>query len=213
MSTPDQTKKKYIEERSTPFELRNRTFDVQRVICSTKKRKEKDGKKKVVTLITQGNSGGMLKSNKGKGKSGGNAQADNGPTRLDDGGVGETATQIPGQMAKAVHAVVGEREGQSSLESNLGGNRKSTHGGNHRGGLKVPANGGREQVCGSPQVKRAGHDNAGDTVQGGADPTDLGLIDSQMGRDGAVETLLGQKGGWVLGVGGGGGRSRIGCKG
>lgn len=150
----------------------------------------------------------MWKSDNGKGKSGGDAQTDNSPAGLDDGVVGETTAQIPGQMAETVHAVVGERQGQGSLEGNLGGNGESTHGSDHRGRLQVPADGGREQVCGSPQVERTGHDDAGDTVQGGADPADLGLVDSQMGGDRAVETLLGEKGGRVLVVRGGGDGSK-----
>lgn len=145
----------------------------------------------------------MFKSDEGKGESGGDTQTDNGPAGLDDGVVGETTAQIPGQMAETVHAVVGERQGQSSLEGNLGRNRESTHGSDHGGRLQVPAEGGREQVCGGPQVEGTGHDDARDTVQRGADPAHLGLVDGQMGGDGAVETLLGENRGRVLVVRGG----------
>jgi hypothetical protein len=70
-----------------------------------------------------------------KSQSGGDAQANDGPTRLDDNVVGQTSAKIPHQVAEAVEGVVGEGEGQSSLEEDLSGERESTHGGNHGGGL------------------------------------------------------------------------------
>jgi hypothetical protein len=41
-------------------------------------------------------------------------------------------------------------------------------------------------------------------VEGGADPADLGAVDGQVRRDGAVQALLDQDLGGVLGVGGDG---------
>ena len=153
----------------------------------------------------------MWESDEGKAECGGNTQADNSPARLDNSRVGETTAQIPSQVAEAVQGVVGERKGQDGLESDLSSDRESSHGGNHGGRLKVPAKSGREEISSSPQVERTGQDDAGDTVQGGSDPTDLGLVDSQMGRDGAVQTLLGENLGWVLSVGGSGSGSRRQC--
>lgn len=139
-----------------------------------------------------------------KSESAGDAQANNGPTRLDDNVVGQTTAEIPHQVAEAVEGVVGEGEGHGSLEENLSSDRESTHGGNHGGRLEVPAESGRGEVCGGPQVERAGEGDTADTVQGGADPADLGAVDGQVRRDGAVQALLDQDLGGVLSVGGDG---------
>jgi hypothetical protein len=98
--------------------------------------------------------------------------------------------------------VVGEGEGQGGLEQDLGGNGKSTHGGNHGGRLKVPAESGRGEVGSGPQVESAGEGDARDTVQGGTDPADLGLVDGQVRSNRAVKTLFSQDLGRVLSVGG-----------
>lgn len=68
----------------------------------------------------------------------------------------------------------------------------------------MPAESGRGEVCGRPQVETAGEGDAGDTVQGTADPAHLGTVDGKVGGNGAVQALLGQDLGWVLGVGRGG---------
>lgn len=137
--------------------------------------------------------------NESKSQRTGHAHGHNGPARLDDSVVGQTTAQIPSQVAEAVEGVVGEGEGHGGLEEDLGGDGESTHSGNHGGRLKVPAESGRGEVCGGPEVERAGESDTANTVQGGADPADLGAVDGQVGRDGAVQALLDQDLGGVLG--------------
>lgn len=67
----------------------------------------------------------------------------------------------------------------------------------------MPAESGRGKVGGGPQVEGAGEGDAGDTVQGRADPADLGLVDGQVRGDGTVQALLSQNVGGALGVFGG----------
>lgn len=149
-----------------------------------------------------------MKSQESKSKGTGDAQSNDSPARLDDGGVGESAAGIPDQVADTVHTVVGEGESKSGLEGNLGGDGESSHSSNHGSGLQVPAENGGGEVCGGPQVERAGEGDTGYTVQGTADPANLGLVDGQMRGDGTVQALLGQDLGRVLSVGRGGDRSR-----
>lgn len=143
-----------------------------------------------------------MKSQQSKSDRTGNAQTNNGPARADDGRVTQGTTQIPGQVAETVHAVVGEGEGQGGLEQDLGGDGESTHGSNHGGRLQVPSESGRGEVGSGPQVESTGEGNTGDTVQGGTDPADLGLVDAQVRGDRAVKALLSQDLGRVLSVGG-----------
>lgn len=58
------------------------------------------------------------------------------------------------------------------------------------------------QVGGTEDVEAAGEDAAGDAVEGGCVPGDLGLVDRQVRGDGTVEALGGEDG---VGVGGFGG--------
>lgn len=120
----------------------------------------------------------------------GNAEANNGPASLDNDRVGQATAKIPHQVADAVERVVGERKGQGSLEENLGGEREGTHGSNHGGRLKVPTESGGGKVGSSPEVERAGESDTADTVQGTADPADLGLVDGEMRSNRAGKTLL-----------------------
>lgn len=153
---------------------------------------------------TKETQGGMreMKSQESKGNSAGNAKANDSPARLDNGRVGQAAAQIPGQVADTVHAVVGERQGQGGLQEDLGSDGESGHSSNHGGRLKVQAKSRGGEVGSGPQVEGTGQGDTGDTVQGGADPADLGLVDSQMGGDRAVQALLSQDLGRVLLVGG-----------
>ena len=142
----------------------------------------------------------MWKSVESKSECAAHAQANDHPAGLDDGGVGKATAQIPGKVAETVQGVVGERKGESGLEQDLGSDGESAHGSHHGGRLQVPAEDGRGEVCGSPQVERAGEDNAGDTVQGTADPADLGLVDGKVGGHRAIQALLSQDLSWVFGV-------------
>lgn len=141
--------------------------------------------------------------NQSKTNSTGNAEADNSPAGLDNNGVGQSTAKIPHQVTEAVHAVVSERKSQGGLEENLGGDRQSSHGSDHRGRLDMPTESGGDEIGGSPEVQRAGESDAGDTVQGTADPADLGLVDSKVRSDRAVKTLLNEDLVGVLGIGGG----------
>lgn len=159
-----------------------------------------------ITLIRQGNSR-YVRSQESKSKGAGDAQAHDGPTGLDNGGVGETGTGVPEQVTKAVQAVVGEGEGHDGLEHDLGGDRESTKSGNQRGRLQVPAKEGRGKVGSREEVERAGESDTANTVQGGQDPANLRTVDTQVRRDWAVQALLGQDLSRVLGVGGRGSKS------
>lgn len=149
-----------------------------------------------------------VKSHERKSESAGHAHTNHSPAGLDDGGVGETTAQIPHQVTKAVEAVVGKGESHGGLEGNLGGEGESTEGGHHGGRLQVPAERGRGEVSGSPQVEGAGECDAGNTVQGRANPGDLGLVDGKVRGNRTVQALLSQDLGGVLGVGGRGDGSR-----
>lgn len=66
----------------------------------------------------------------------------------------------------------------------------------------MPAESGRGKVSGGPEVEGAGEGDTGDTVQGRANPADLGLVDGQVRSDGTVQTLLSQDVGRAFGIGG-----------
>lgn len=72
----------------------------------------------------------------------------------------------------------------------------------------MPAKSGRGEVSGSPKVEGAGEGDAADTVQGRANPTNLGLVNGKVGSNRTVQALLNQDLGRVLCVGGGGDGSR-----
>jgi hypothetical protein len=103
-------------------------------------------------------------------------------------------------MTETVHAVVGERKGKGRLEEDLGRKRKSTHGSDHGGRLEVPTESGGDEVGSSPKVQGTGESDTGDTVQGTADPADLGLVDGKVRGDRAGKTLLNEDLAGVLGV-------------
>jgi hypothetical protein len=107
-------------------------------------------------------------------------------------------------MAETVHAVVGEGEGEGALEEDLGKDGHGTHGSSHGGRLEMPSESGGDEISGGPEVEGAGEGDTSDTVQRGANPANLGLVDGKVGSDGAAETLLNEDLGWVLGVGRGG---------
>lgn len=93
-------------------------------------------------------------------------------------------------MAEAVQAVEEEGEGDGRLSSDLRSDRPAGDGGNHGGSLEVPAHGGGHEVGEAEEVEAAAEHDAGDTVERGGDPGDLGAVDGQMRGDGAVTALL-----------------------
>lgn len=115
-------------------------------------------------------------------------------------------------MPQAVKRVVSERQRNSDLGEDLKGQRPSGEAGGDGGALEVPADGGRDQVCGAEDVEGAGESDTGDAVEGTAVPGDLRLVDAEMGRDGAVQALLCEDGvgclGFGDGLGGGGSMAR-----
>ena len=56
------------------------------------------------------------------------------------------------------------------------------------------------EVGGGPEVKGAGESDTSDTVQGTADPADLGLVDAEVRSDRAVKTLLNEDLAVIVGV-------------
>lgn len=142
-------------------------------------------------------------SQESKNESAKSTQTHHSPAGLDDLGVGKSSTSIPNQVAHTVHAVVGERQGHGSLQGNLGDNRESGESGGGGGRAQIPTEHGRGEVGRGIEVETSGQRNTGDTVDTTADPCDLGTVDAKVGRDRAVETLLGEELGRVGGVGGG----------
>lgn len=96
-------------------------------------------------------------------------------------------------MSNSIETVVRERERNKQLSRKLGGNGPSTKGGSDTGGLEMPSEEGGSEVRGAEDVEAAGEDAAGDSVERGADPGYLGLVDSQVRGDGAVATLGGEE--------------------
>lgn len=107
-------------------------------------------------------------------------------------------------MPQAVEGVVGERHRNGELGEDLECQRPGGEAGGEHGALEVPADSRRDQVEDAEDVEAAGEGNAGDTVEGGAVPGDLRLVDAEMGCDRAVQALLCED--LVRGLGGGHGR-------
>lgn len=107
-------------------------------------------------------------------------------------------------MSDSVPAVVGEWRSSDKLDADLGRDRKGSEGGRDGGRLEVETQERGGGVGGEVGVEGAGEGNASDAVEGGHDPGELGLVDAEMGRDGAAETLGGENL-VALGLGGGGG--------
>lgn len=85
-----------------------------------------------------------------------------------------------------------KKEAHARLGQNLQDHRPGREAGCEDGGFDVPAQGRGDQVEGTVDVEAAGEDAAGDAVEGGAVPGDLGLVDGEMGGYGAVEALVGE---------------------
>ena len=93
-------------------------------------------------------------------------------------------------MSHAVERMIGEGKSKGELERDLGSKRESAKRSGKRRGLEVPSEKRRHEICQREGVETAGERDTGDTVKRGPNPCDLGLVDAEMGRDGAVETLL-----------------------
>lgn len=94
-------------------------------------------------------------------------------------------------MLDAVDEVEGERESQGELDGALDDERQSSEAGSQGSALDVEAQERRGEVGGEVDVGGAGERAAGDTSpSGGAEPGLFHLVDAQVRRDGAIETLL-----------------------
>lgn len=121
--------------------------------------------------------------------------------RLHNSRLVKALAQVEDQMPAAVDEVVGEGEAQQELDSVVHHGGHVGEGLGQRGALDVPAEQGSDEVRCEVDVRGAGEGAAGDTGPGGvAEPGLVELIDAQMGRDRAVETLLGED---VVAFGGG----------
>lgn len=94
-------------------------------------------------------------------------------------------------MLDAVDEVKGERESQGELDGALDDKGQSSEAGSQGSALDVEAEKRRGEVGGEVDVRSAGERAAGDTgPSGGAEPGLFHLVDAQVRRDGAFETLL-----------------------
>lgn len=95
-------------------------------------------------------------------------------------------------MSDPIHTVERKEETHARLGQDLQDHRPRREARCEHGRLDVPAEGGRDQVEGAIEVEAAAEDAAGDAVERGAVPGDLGLVDAEMGGYGAVEALVGE---------------------
>ena len=129
-----------------------------------------------------------------------NRDSNHRPASSDNLLVREPNTKIPHQMPNTIERVEEHWEREEALERNLRSHGPGSDRRDHARGLEVPARVRRGEVCEAEKVERARQSDARDSVQGRGVPGDLGAVDGKMGRDGAVETLLGEDfGGSFLG--------------
>ena len=95
-------------------------------------------------------------------------------------------------MPHTVVRVEEHGERKEALKRQLRGSRPRGDCRNHGSRLEVPSGVRGDEVRKPEEVERAGQSNARNTVQGRGVPGDLGTVDGEMGRDGAVEALLAQ---------------------
>lgn len=94
-------------------------------------------------------------------------------------------------MLDAVDEVEGEGESQGELDGTLDDERQGSEAGCQGGALDVEAEKRRGEVGSEVDVGGAGERTAGDTgPSGSTEPGLFHLVDTQVRRDGAVETLL-----------------------
>lgn len=95
-------------------------------------------------------------------------------------------------MPHTVERVEEHGERKEALQCHLGSHGPRRDGRNHGRSLEVPSGVGRGKVREAEEVERAGQSDARDAVQRRGVPGDLGAVDGEMRRDGAVEALLAQ---------------------
>lgn len=95
-------------------------------------------------------------------------------------------------MPNSIDTMISEWQRKTQLDEKLGSERQSAESSCNRGGFEVPAKHGCDEVGSGEGVHSAGGDGARDSVQSTGVPGDLGTVDAQVRRDGALETLLGE---------------------
>lgn len=83
-------------------------------------------------------------------------------------------------MSQSIPRVECKRESHRSLRRDLSSDWPSRNTGNQRGGGEAGANQWSKEVGEAEYVETAGEGDAGDTVEGGADPGYLWAVDGQM---------------------------------
>jgi hypothetical protein len=95
-------------------------------------------------------------------------------------------------MSDTIPRVISKGKGSSKFDGELASERKGTEGGGDGTRLKVKAEQRRGSVEGKVGIETAGKSDTGNTGERGHVPGQLGLVDAEMGSDGAAETLSGK---------------------
>lgn len=95
-------------------------------------------------------------------------------------------------MPQPVQAMEGKWKREEGFRSNLQNQRPSSERGCNGSALHVQADVGRDEVEGAEDVEGAAEGAAGDAVQAGEVPCYLGVVNGEVGGDGAVEALAGE---------------------
>ena len=98
--------------------------------------------------------------------------------------------RVPRQMSQPVEAVVGERQRRNQLDADLGDEGPLCETGRHRGAGELQTEERCREIADAEEVHAPGQHDGSHAVEPGPDPGDLGLVDAQMRRHGAVETLV-----------------------
>lgn len=93
-------------------------------------------------------------------------------------------------MSHTVQAVESEWQRHNSFGSHLQEHWPRSEAGRDDCRLQVPSEVGSHEVEATESVKGTAEGAAGDAVEGGEVPCDLGFVDAEMRGDGAVQTLL-----------------------
>ena len=119
-----------------------------------------------------------------------NTQPHHRPPRLRNLLIRDRLPHIPHQMPHPVQTVKGKRPRDQGLRHELDRQRQPAKRRCQRRALEVPAGEGRDQVGRAEDVQTAGEHRARDAVQDRGNPSDLALVDGEVGRDGAFEPLV-----------------------